>query len=92
MLYGGAIVCLFDIATWTVSISSLQVVTFAFAKGRYFCFRYFDIVQDTINSDLLYVDKWCLENGMKRNHSNYQSMVKGYRKVNPEFCSENTII
>ena len=29
------------------------------------------IVQETINSDLSYVDKWFLENGMKRNLSKY---------------------
>ena len=27
------------------------------------------IVQESINSDLSYVDKWFLENGMERNHS-----------------------
>ena len=50
------------------------------------------IVQETINSVLSYVDKWFLENGVKRNHSKYQAMVMGYRKVNPEFRCENNII
>ena len=50
------------------------------------------IVQETINSYLSYVDKWFLENGLKRNLSKYQAMVMGYRKVNPEFRCENNII
>ena len=29
---------------------------------------------------------------MKRNHSEYQAMVMGHKKVNPEFCWENNII
>ena len=35
------------------------------------------IVQETINSDLSYVDKWFLENGMKRNLSKYQDCGDG---------------
>ena len=35
------------------------------------------IVQETINSDLSYVDKWFLENGMKRNLSKYQGYGDG---------------
>ena len=49
------------------------------------------IVQETINSDL-YIDKWFLENGMKTNHSKYQAMVMGYRKVNLKFRCENNIV
>ena len=43
------------------------------------------IVQKSRNSDLSYVDNFFLENGIKRNHSQYQAMVMGYKKVNPEF-------
>ena len=35
------------------------------------------IVQETINSDLSYVDKWFLENGMKINLSKYQGYGDG---------------
>ena len=35
------------------------------------------IVQETINSELSYVDKWFLENGMKRNLSKYQGYGDG---------------
>ena len=45
-----------------------------------------------INSDLSYLDKWFLKNGMKRNLSKYQGYGNGYRKVNPEFRCENNII
>ena len=39
------------------------------------------IVQESRNSDLSYVDKWFLEKGMKRNHSEYQAMVMGHKKI-----------
>ena len=35
------------------------------------------IVQETINSELSYVDKWFLENGMKRNLSKHQGYGDG---------------
>ena len=50
------------------------------------------IVQESRNSDLSYVDKWFLEKGIKRNHSEYQAMVMDHKKVNPEFRWENNII
>ena len=50
------------------------------------------IVQESRNSDLSYVHKWFLEKSMKRNHSEYQAMVMGHKKVNPGFRWENNII
>lgn len=49
-------------------------------------------IQDNINSDLSFVDKWHLDNGMKRNHSKYQAIVMGKTQGKPKFCSENTVI
>ena len=50
------------------------------------------LVQGTIISDFSHVDRWFLENGLKRNHSKYQAMVLRNGKANLEFFCENTII
>ena len=49
-------------------------------------------VEEAINKDLANVDKWCEENGMKRNTSKYQAIVMGKSQVKPKFHCENAIV
>ena len=49
-------------------------------------------VEEVINADLVNVDKWCEEKGMKRNASKYQAIVMGKAQVVPQFYCENTTI
>ena len=42
-------------------------------------------ITDTINSDLTNMDKWFLDNNMKRNHSKYQAMIMWNKRVSPKF-------
>ena len=49
-------------------------------------------VEEVINADLANVDKWYEQNGMKRNASKYQAIVKGKSQVKPQLYCENTAI
>ena len=49
-------------------------------------------VEEVINAHLANVDKWYEQNGMKRNTSKYQAIVKGKTQVKPQFYCENTAI
>ena len=49
-------------------------------------------VEKAINENFSNVDKWCEENGMKRNTSKYQAIVMGKSQVKPKFHCENAIV
>ena len=49
-------------------------------------------LEEAINKDLPNVDKWCEENGMKRNTSKYQAIVMEKTQVRPQFHCKNAIL
>ena len=49
-------------------------------------------MEEVINAFFVNVDKWCEQNGMKRNASKYQAIVMAKAQVIPQFYCENTTI
>lgn len=46
-------------------------------------------VEEVINADLVHVDQWYKQNGMRRNTSKYQAIVMGKTQVKPNHCYSN---
>ena len=65
-----------------------KLSSYADDKQIFFAHSDYREVESAINSDLELVDKWYYENGLKRNNSKYQAIVKGKSDATPDFKCE----